>query len=238
MFARKRLPVWALVVVLILALAGLGLGYAHWTLRLFDQGTVTTGSFTAEWQDAFTDDDDIDDPGDKDLGDDGFCLAYMEGGEGSCDPVEAGPMPSRNNTFAEPKDVGKCTVDILRDSEGNRVILDWKVENGYPSYYCTVWGHIANTGSVPMRIYHRALKNPNPNRITTGFAVDSNQPYDCGYQIDPGESLQVGMWIHVEQAAEPGGNTYTGSSEYRLVNWNEAATVLDSDGVGFCTETW
>jgi len=218
MFARKRLPVWALVVVLILALAGLGLGYAHWWYTLTDSGTVTTGKWHAYWDGTFTDDgghvDNVNkDDGDIPCADDPNCIFPKTGpgSESARDPSGPGPNPPRYD-----KAIGHC-ASWVTDDDGKQV-LHWEVSNAYPSYYCTVWAHIINDGSVPMKIYFRSL-TADPE-VEVGFIEAGGFGFNCGDQIDPGESFQVGMWIHVKQTAVPN-TTYSGSSEYKFVNWNE-----------------
>lgn len=216
MFSRKRLPIWALVVVLILALAGLGLGYAHWTWDLEDEGTVTTGQWHADWFNVFTDDDGAVVDSTKDDGDTGDCETDSAClyGQGSRDPSSPGPNPTRYD-----KAIGSCgaLIDEFEDYQ----VLHWSVSNAYPSYHCTVWAHIRNTGSVPMKLTKRSLAlNPgSEGRITTGF-VNDPELY-CGAQIDPNETFPIGVWVHVEQDAQWDGATYGGTSDYELVNWNE-----------------
>jgi len=206
MFAKKSLPIGTLLIVIVIALAGMGVAYGHWTATLTDVGTVNTGTFVADWFNVFTDDDGTVVDATKDDGDDGNCAI----GGSSCDPLEPGPNPNR-----ETKGIGHCTSWIV-DTE-DYLILHWNVDNAYPSYYCTVWGHIRNMGSIPMKIQTRSL-TADPG-ITTGF-IGGAHAFACGDQLDASDLLQVGMWIHVEQSAEPD-QSYSGSSTYTLVNWNE-----------------
>jgi hypothetical protein len=205
MLGKKVLPLGTLFLVLVMALAMLGIGYALWSTTLTDEGVVNTGSFSADWFDVFTDDDgDAYKPG-YDDGDTGDCGT----GAGSCDPKEPGPNPARYT-----KGVGACAAWIV-DTEDHQ-ILHWQLDTTYPSYYCTVWGHIRNTGSIPMKLQSRSLERSHPAKFTTGFVSG----VACGTQIDPGDLLPIGMWVHVEQEAEPE-STYTGNSSYELVQWNE-----------------
>ena len=138
MFSRKSLPIGTLVMVLVIMLALLGVGYALWSTTLTDVGTVTTGTFLARWDNVFTDDDGAVVDENKDADDDGNCAI----GGSSCDPSAPGPNPARYD-----KGIGHCTSGIVEAESWE--ILHWSVSNAYPSYYCTVWGHITNTGSIP-----------------------------------------------------------------------------------------
>lgn len=213
MFGRKRLPIWALVVVLILALAGLGLGYAVWSQVLTDTGRVNTGTFGVAWNSTFTDDGaHVDDPA-RDVGDVPCAAPECVFGEGARDPSGPGPNGPRYD-----KAVGACASWITQ--EEGYLILHWQVDNAYPSYYCTVWADIRNTGSIPVKIQARSLASD--PQIETGF-IGGDYAFTCGDQIDPGGEnalLPIGMWIHVREDAAPGAS-YSGSSAYTLVNWNE-----------------
>ena len=203
MLGKKVLPLGTLFLVLVMALAMLGIGYALWSTTLTDEGVVNTGSFSADWFNVFTDDDGaVVDPT-KDDGDTGDC----DIGAGSCDPRQPGPNPARYT-----KGVGACTSWIV-DTEDYQ-ILHWQLDNTYPSYYCTVWGHIRNTGSIPMKIQSRELTSD--PEIESGFVSGVS----CGDQIDASGLLPIGMWVHVKQEAQPE-SSYVGNSAYTLVQWNE-----------------
>jgi len=63
-FRRKSLPLGVLVMLLVLALASLGIGYGLWSKILFINGTVATGNVDAELTlDWFKDNEDIKDVG-------------------------------------------------------------------------------------------------------------------------------------------------------------------------------
>ena len=218
MFGKKALPVGTLVVMLIIALAGLGLGYALWSTTLTDAGTVTTGTFGAKWAYTFTDDGGTVDDSTRDVGDikckdDSGCV-YPKGpcpAGGGCESARDPSGPGPNGPRYD-KAIGHCASSIL-DTEQYK-ILHWDVSNAYPSYYCTVWSFIGSTGSVPMKVQARTLNHS--SQIETGFVAGLN----CGDQIDPEDQLPVGMWVHVLQTATPGA-TYSGNSSYTLVQWNE-----------------
>ena len=57
MLKRKALPVGTLFMILVLALAFLGIGYGLWSKLLKIDGTINTGEVNVIFYDAFTDDD-------------------------------------------------------------------------------------------------------------------------------------------------------------------------------------
>ena len=237
MLKRKALPVGTLFMILILALAFLGVGYGMWSKLLVINGIVNTGKVDAIFVNAFTDDDGTVNNPEKDAGDIGKCGEYQYNADGSCDPDKFGPNPTRYI-----KDVGHCEaiVDLLADPTGET--LKVTVENGYPSYYCTVWFDILNSGTIPVMIQEFSIT---PVDFENGKQVTVELSHlSCGTQIDPaapvapacasgiegtnceppdppsGEPVQADIHIHVEQSAEQT-HTYTFTGHMKLVQWNE-----------------
>jgi hypothetical protein len=67
MLARKSLPIGVMVMILIVALASLGVVYGHWSKTLFINGIVQTGNVDAELTvTSVTDNEDVKDVGDCD----------------------------------------------------------------------------------------------------------------------------------------------------------------------------
>jgi predicted ribosomally synthesized peptide with SipW-like signal peptide len=54
MSARKSLPIGIIVMILMMALAALGVGYAWWTEQLTTTGTIQTGSINVKLENATT----------------------------------------------------------------------------------------------------------------------------------------------------------------------------------------
>jgi len=220
MLGRKYLPVTALFMLLVLALVAVGVGFGLWSKLLLINGTVHTGKVDAVFYKAFTDDDGTVNNPAKDggePGDEGKCFLY---GDSSCDPKAFGPNPDRYD-----KDVGDCFAWIGQDPE----ILHVNVENGYPSYHCTVWFDIWNNGTIPVKIQSLTV---NPSNFTNGTEVTVGlSELTCGQQIDPvtdPSSLQGlaqgDIHIHVEQAAKQSLEEpveYDFTAELLLVQWNE-----------------
>lgn len=219
MLGRKYLPVTALFMLLVLALVTVGVGFGLWSKLLTIKGMVNTGKVDAVFYKAFTDDDGkIDNPV-KDDGDVGQCALY---GDSSCDPKAFGPLPARYD-----KDVGDCTAWI---DEKDAEILHVRVDNGYPSYHCTVWFDIWNNGTIPVKIQSLSVI---PSDFTNGKEVTvALSELACGQQIDPvsDPALLTGLaqgdiHIHVEQAAAQGAG-YDFEALLKLVQWNEFDPTL------------
>lgn len=205
---RRILPAGVLALLLVIALAAIGLGYALWSKTLTIEGVVHTGEVDAEFVDAFTDDDNVVDDPDKDSGDTGEC---REGELTSCDPAASGRDPKPRYD----KDVARCDASI---DEEDPQIMYVTVENAYPSYFCTVWAHTKNSGTIPVKFQDMDLTAHN---FTPGVEITVDIfGVDCGFQLDPGEEVQEGGWLHVEQAAEEN-HSYTATIEVDWVQWNE-----------------
>jgi len=210
-FGRKSLPVGVLVMLLVLALATLGLGYGLWSKTLYINGTVGTGKVDAIFITAFTDDDNKVDDADKDPGDIGTCINDPNT---SCDPSSPGPKPTRYD-----KDVGLC-VAVIDPNDAEKATVT--VSTGYPSYYCTMWFDIKNNGTIPLKIQSLTLI---PANFTNGLEVTvALSQLAKGQQIDPyvtdDDLAQGDIHIHVEQEAGQGAS-YSFSAELLLVQWNE-----------------
>jgi hypothetical protein len=206
MSGRKSVPVGAFFMILVLALATVGVGFGLWSKLLVIKGTVETGKVDAMFAKAFTDDDNTLDDQAFDLGDEGPCPKY---GSGACDPARFGPNPGRYD-----KDVGKCVAVIDRDDKAK---LHVTVENAYPSYHCTVWMDIKNSGTIPVKIQKLTLKPVNfeKGEVTLGLSELA-----CGQQIDPEKVARGDIHLHVEQNAEMR-HEYKFDAELLLVQWNE-----------------
>src|SRR3989304_5319431 len=92
MRASRSLPIGTLFMVLVIALASLGVGYGLWSRTLLIRGVVNTGDVSSVFRGAFTDDDGkVDDPA-LDSGDTGNCPIPAGGGSG-CAPAPSGADP-------------------------------------------------------------------------------------------------------------------------------------------------
>ena len=212
---------------LLVALSATGAGYAMWEKELLIDGTVETGEVNAEWTTAFSNDDGIVDDGAKDADDDGACVALS--GDSSCDPSDE---YAANATPRYDKDVADCIV-----TGAGEQTIEVTLVNAYPSYYPTVIFDIDNTGTIPVKIqaieysvdgggswqtldpcvYITITLWPG---IKIVIAIVHTWGVTIGQQIDPGESAQGFLSIHVEQDSD---ELASGSFMVRvhLVQWNE-----------------
>lgn len=113
----------AVLFVAFVTLLGLtGLVTAFWSTEARVQGNVQTGDVGIQWWDSWTNDD----------------------GEGSLDPAE--PFPWGSTLARYDLDVANCYVEW---QDGDQI--QFRIDNAYPSYYCTVEGYLAGSeGSVPV----------------------------------------------------------------------------------------
>jgi hypothetical protein len=195
MFGRNAFPASTFFMVLLVALALLGVGYGLWSKVLFIDGTVHTGNVNAEFLGPFTDDDGTDDGGD--------CFI---GGPGSCDPMAPGPAPERYD-----KHVATCAAQLdVTDPQ----ILNVVIANGYPSYWCTVWFTVENTGTVPVKVQAYNLTGvPEVLEVETFDLL-------VGDQLEPDGEESGGFSIHIKQEADET-EDYNFTAAITLVQWNE-----------------
>jgi hypothetical protein len=241
--------------LLLLSLAAIGVGIALWSKVLTIQGIVSTGSVNAEYVDVFTDDDDfVDDPAfdSEDTGDCEISVGPDDSAFGpennkdesdgitSCDPSETGLDPKPHYD----KDVARCDA-VLRDTdpdqEGEQGVAV-AITNGYPSYHCTTWLFVRNTGSIPVLLHSVQIGGlaAFPCQLgSTPYDLDGDgagdleicvSGFDCipndgnqeceEPQIDPGDGFVMDLDMHVMQTA-PQNATLTFDAEVCLHQWNE-----------------
>jgi hypothetical protein len=200
------------LVLLIVALASVGVGYALWSKTLHINGTVATGNVNAIFTKAFTDDDNGVDDGSLDSTDLDNCIGQPGGkfGTGSCDPAASG-----HNVLRKDKDVGICQAEITEEDDQ---IIEVTIDNAYPSYYCTVFFSFKNTGSIPVKIFTLAAVGP---AITAGHVTAHwTDLQGVGQQIDPGATVSGDLDLHVNQSS-PQGETLVLYGKIQLWQWNE-----------------
>lgn len=236
------LPTGVLFMLLVVALAAIGVGYALWSKVLYIEGTVETGSVDAVFTDAFTDDDDYVDNPDKDSQDVDGCedLAGMDdysepinqlkdgpdNGMTSCDPAASGVDPKLHFD----KDVARC--DAMVDPDDDQVAIV-KKSNVYPGYFCTAWFDVENTGTIPVKIVSATVNGePVIPSEPTPFDLDGDglddvkihlTGIDICQQIEPGPENAVQMDIDQEILQDaPEGSTLSYEVAVQLNQWNEA----------------
>jgi hypothetical protein len=270
---NRTIGTGGLVMMLVVALAAIGIGIALWSKVLTIQGVVRTGTVNAEFTRVFTDDDDAVDNPDKDSMDTGDCEIVV-GPETppapfpdkrtapgtSCDPAETGRDPKAHYD----KDVARCDAVAVPDGQDNepqpgsqRALL--LIQNAYPSYHCTAWFDILNSGTIPVLLHSLAIAGS----PALPCAVGASTPYDlngdgspdieicvseipvcptgqrCEPQIDPKDVFQFNLDIHVMQTA-PQGASLSFDAVACLHQWNEETgscgtpnfdRIIDADGL-------
>ena len=232
MLHSKTVRIGAMLVAVLVALALVGVGYGLWSKTLYIDGTVRTGTVNARFGAVFTDDDNKVDNAAKDVDDTGTCPLPV-GATTSCDPSAPGPNPPRYE-----KDVGQCFAfwaaeDPDPDQPGNQGATI-SIFNAYPSYWCTAWFDIINNGSIPILIHGVTIDTTAIARCpaTTKLDLDGDGKDDLEIcvsglsaageedQIDPGDTFQMDLAMHLLQDA-PQGETLTFDAEVFLHQWNE-----------------
>ena len=260
---RSMAKVGLLLLALTIALSAMGVGYGLWFKVLTINGTVNTGTVLGQFSNdsgeaPFTNDDGVvdkphtvvaglvtvlgkDDQSGATVGqalpgtaadDDGTIVAEVFDGNGtssSADPNAPGFNPTRYT-----KDVGECTAAKSNAGGDTDDTLNITVQKGYPSYWCTTWFHIKNTGAIPVDLVSitltAGLTASQAITPSTYWCVDvdgnglissGTLNVDCGanydlqihvselagipLQIDPGGANPQGnVDIHVEQDAGQG----------------------------------
>jgi hypothetical protein len=194
MYSKKALPVGTMFLVLVIALAVLGVGYALWSETLSISGTVTTGEVDVE---------------------------FSQGPVKECvdiNGVLTCPEPP------EKADVANCTVEWLGpdgDSEGDdgsdQLLVT--VTGMYPSYHCKVSFDVTSTGNVPVHVWLPEPTDDNPEWVATDFETC----YEDGVQLHQNDSTgDCTIDIHfTNDQAPPEGSTHTFGWTILATQYNE-----------------
>ncbi len=199
--ARKAPPLGAMILMLLIALAGLGVAYALWSKTLSIEGTVQTGRLHARWDGA-------------------ICSEFFDW-----------PWPSEGSGEVEGKDVGSTTVFIdpndnnllhLNIENGYpSYAVDCEVE--YVNDGTIPW-IIRGTTIVPTspNLTNCTLTGGQTKTLTcdqlTVVLVDG-----IGAQVDPGDGVASSVRVHIEQAADQNAE-YLFEIKICVAQWNEPAT--------------
>ncbi len=229
MSKRRGLPFGVMALLLILALAAIGVGYGLWSQTLVIAGTVSTGEVDAElsleeidlvalepWGDSFND----------------YAPQYCDGftiGQ-NCDDKDG-----LNDDFqVENKPVATCVGEFI-DAWNMRIT----VANAYPGVNCFIRYNVENTGTIPVHLYGPDfffdfdgdgdmdfMGTNGIGTIETDAIHVNDWPPFCfadGVQLHAGEIAYCNLHINVKQTAEEGA-TYTFLVRFFARQWNE--TVL------------
>lgn len=285
---NRTIGTGGLLMMLVVALAALGIGIALWSKVLTIRGVVQTGTVNAAFVEVFTDDDNVVNDPAKDEADVGVCPlplvdddhdgkldedpinfdaagnAIDDDGDGvanedppgkltSCDPAETGRDPKLHYD----KDVAQCRAIALADGQDNEPqpgsqAAFVRLENAYPSYHCTAWFEVENTGSIPVLLHSvsilEAAAAPCESGVPTPYDLNGDGFPDIEIclsdvprgepQIDPGDVLQFNLDIHVLQTA-PQDSLLSFNAALCLHQWNEEGScgqpnfdrIIDADGI-------
>jgi hypothetical protein len=215
--------------VLVLALATIGVGYGLWSKTLFITGTVNTGTV-----DAMLSREEVDlvalEPAGNSFNDlaPQFCNGYTIGQ--NCDGKDG-----LDDSFqVEDKPVASCSAVLL-----NPWTMKVTVSNAYPGVNCFIRYNIENTGTIPVILYGPDffydidgdgdwdfMGTDGIGTIETSALHINDWPPDCfrdGVQLHADDTVFCNMHINVKQTAAQG-TTYYFLVQFFARQWNE--TVL------------
>jgi hypothetical protein len=178
-----------LALAMVLAVGGMGVGYAAWIDTIYINGTVTSGE---------------------------VCLAIEEGtyGEVTTCPVSINNPPLRadrnwsgwvkqqGNVSCPPgykfltkpctnKDVGTVSFSEVLDDDGNIVQLNVTIDNAYPHFLTHITFQVCNCGTIPVKIYAPVFTQSDFLLIEYRNGV--------GEQLEPGECHEISLFVGVVQ---------------------------------------
>lgn len=153
-------PIVAVALVLILCLAGLGVGYAHWQGTLNIEGTAETGTFMMGW--------------------------YYASNSDPCGQVSIDQVWTGTGPVTAGQDIG-CTTVTYEDYVCHGIPPKYEdpvphyrtmvvtINEGYPGYYVDVEVEYHNCGTIPV--------------IITAEVVDADPELDVAYINELGEKV-------------------------------------------------
>jgi len=211
---KSKTAVPAIAAMTLVTLAIVGFAYAHWSEKLWLNGTVNTGEL--DWR--FT-----------------VASCLDDGVDYHCREGFLGDPPYWKDP--DGKNIGwqKLTlVDSDKDGDNDTLLIE--LHNVYPSYFTSITFYVHNCGTIPLRVDRVIFKNsthvvgefrkgvPYLQVDLNGdgkFDIEFQWGDNFGEQIDPcSRSPEFSFWIHVLQDA-PQGATLSFSIEVVAVNWNE-----------------
>jgi hypothetical protein len=198
-----------LAMLLILALATVGVGYGLWSQVLIIEGTVNTGEM-----DAGLSIKEIDELYDFN--------ANCPAGGGYSIGQDCDDDGFLNDDWEwEDKDVAECSAELI-----DAYTMEVTLSNAYPSYNCFIQWDVHNSGTIPIHIYHPDYFYKG---VYTGSAINVPELHVNGWppgcfgdltQLHPREEVTCNLHIHVNQPAEEL-STYTFQVRVFTRQWNE-----------------
>lgn len=232
-------------IALILALGGLGVGYAAWTDEVTINGTVDTGKVCMGITCPITSDDPSLTP---------YFTGWVvgiggPGADWNVDDGYSGTPGFYNHVHQTEKNVGWVTTNCTLVPPPRKAVTI-TLHNVYPCYWDHISFGVENCGTIPIILDHVQFldingnpligydENGNPVNILktknkyAKFDLSGNGIYDLeilwgdnyGVQIEPGFPWDISFWIHVLQDEEidftvP--HDFTFAVEVTGVQWNE-----------------
>jgi len=213
------------------------MGFGLWIQQFSVQETLESGNVDLVFTSAFTDDDGAVDDVLLDSQDNASSTQVFDawGPSSSADPAAAGPDPK----LRYDKDVARCEA-----------LIDGSVtqDGAYPRYNCTSWFSMQNSGTVPLKVRRIRVdtasgsKNLDPTGGLVKIDLDdadldadnsTGADAEAGasdlalcQQINPGETVRIGVRTHTLQAA-PQDENLIYSVDVEAAQWNELATSTD-----------
>jgi len=212
---KSKTAVPAIAAMTLVTLAIVGFAYAHWSEKLWLNGTVNTGEL--DWE---------------------FIVASCldDGVDYHCNDGFVGVPPYWKDP--DGKNIGWQVLTLVdNDNDGDNETLLINLCNVYPSYFTSISFYVHNCGTIPLMVDRALIKNsthvvavirevPAPV-VKLDLNGDGKNDIEIlygnnfGVQIDPCDtSPEFSFWIHVLQDA-PQGATLSFSIEVVAVNWNE-----------------
>jgi hypothetical protein len=201
---NKALPIGTIFMILVIALAVLGVGYALWSETLTISGTVSTGEVDVEFS--------MHDPEE--------CV--------DVNGVEECPVRGEKADAADCMAVFSGPDNDSNDDDGPD-LLTVTVTGMYPSYHCKVSFDVTSTGNVPVHVWQPVPTGDIPEWIATDF----EECYEDGVQLHQGEGENSTGYctidIHFTNADEVPENSgpITFGWEILATQWNEDPPTAD-----------
>jgi predicted ribosomally synthesized peptide with SipW-like signal peptide len=193
---KKALPVGTMFLILVIALAAVGVGYALWSETLTITGSVQTGEVDVEFSNQGVEE----------------CI--------DINGVLTCPEPD------EKANAANCTVEWLgsegyaTELDNGANLLQVTVSGMYPSYHCRVGFDVTSTGNVPVHVWLPEPAGDIPAWVATNF----EDCYPNGKQLHQGESTgkcTVDIHFSNDIAPEENSGPYTFGWTILATQFNE-----------------
>lgn len=135
--------------------------------------------------------------------------------EWSCSDEGSDPQVGDPFHNEEGKDVAECIVTPeIYDDQQNVIKLNITLVNAYPGYAPIITLVVGNIGTIPVKLLSYEISEYDEDALSVELTI----PDDT--QIHPGDTLDLGIKIIVNQAAEEL-SIYTFEINYTFAQWNE-----------------